>query len=147
MTEEKRNEIIQTVSAFYTSIQDAKKLDLPEYQEHLSQFIDKNWMSIPNAHPEGKIGYIALSELLKGFVTIIPDLEWDIEQTWVDGDTVICRCKATGTPKGNFLGVETDGTKSFDIMSIDVHQVKEGKMVRSYHIEEWFQAIQQLTTS
>ena len=141
-----REKKVKAVQSFYSSVQDAKTLEMEDFQEHINQFVDANWVSTPNAHPEGKIGYPALSELLKGFVTIIPDLQWDIEQTWVDGDTVICKCKATGTPKGNFLGVETDGTKSFDIMSIDVHKVNdEGKMIESYHVEEWLKAVQQIS--
>jgi hypothetical protein len=34
--------------------------------------------------------------------------------------------------------------KSFSIMSIDVHTIEGGKMVHSYHIEDWIGATRQL---
>jgi hypothetical protein len=34
--------------------------------------------------------------------------------------------------------------KSFRLMSIDVHTLDSGKMVRSYHIEDWIGAVRQL---
>jgi len=35
--------------------------------------------------------------------------------------------------------------KSFKLMSIDVHTLEGGKMVRSYHIEDWLGAVRQLS--
>jgi hypothetical protein len=35
--------------------------------------------------------------------------------------------------------------KSFRLMSIDVHTLEGGKMVRSYHVEDWIGAVRQLT--
>jgi hypothetical protein len=53
------------------------------------------------------------------------------------------RGEATGTPVQPFLGVQPTG-KSFRTMSIDVHTVKRGKIVRTYHLENWTVAIRQL---
>lgn len=73
----------------------------------------------------------------------VPDLAWDIKDIQVAGDTVIVRGEATGTPAEEFLGVAPAG-KSFRIMSIDVHTIAGGKMVRSYHVEDWAGAARQL---
>lgn len=62
----------------------------------------------------------------------------------VDGDRVIVRGEATGTPAGPFFGVPHGG-KSFRIMSIDIHTVKDGKLVTSYHVEDWATAMRQLS--
>jgi len=35
--------------------------------------------------------------------------------------------------------------KSFKLMSIDVHTLEGGKMVRTYHIEDWLGAVRQLS--
>jgi hypothetical protein len=37
------------------------------------------------------------------------------------------------------------GGKSFRLMSIDVHTIEAGKLVRSYHIEDWSGAVRQLS--
>jgi hypothetical protein len=59
------------------------------------------------------------------------------------------RNEATGTPAGEFMGARHTGKsfklKSFKLMSIDVHTLEGGKMVRSCHIGDWLGAIRQLS--
>ena len=76
----------------------------------------------------------------------VPDLKWQIKDVLVSGDQVIVRGEATGTPAGEFFGAPHTG-KSFKIMSIDVHTLREGKMVRSYHVEDWIGAVRQLSAN
>jgi hypothetical protein len=74
----------------------------------------------------------------------VPDLTWQIKELLVSGNQVIVRGEAVGTPAGEFMGAPHTG-KSFKVMSIDVHTLEGGKMVRSYHIEDWMGAVRQLT--
>jgi predicted ester cyclase len=74
----------------------------------------------------------------------VPDLKWEIKEIAVSGDQVTVRGEATGTPAGEFMGAPHSG-KSFKLMSIDVHTLQGGKMVRSYHVEDWIGAVRQLT--
>jgi predicted ester cyclase len=73
-----------------------------------------------------------------------PDLKWQIKEVLVAGSQVTIRGEATGTPAGEFMGAAHTG-KSFKLMSIDVHTIEGGRMVRSYHVEDWLGAIRQLT--
>jgi predicted ester cyclase len=74
----------------------------------------------------------------------VPDLKWQIKDVLVSGDQVTVRGEATGTPAADFFGAAPTG-KSFKVMSIDVHTLQGGKMVRSYHIEDWMGAMRQVT--
>lgn len=74
---------------------------------------------------------------------IIPDLRWEIKDVLFVGDRVVVRGEATGTPVLPFLGVSPTG-KSFKIMSIDIQKIANGKIVRSYHVEDWATAAHQL---
>ena len=74
----------------------------------------------------------------------IPDLKWEIKEMLVSGNRAIVRGEATGTPAGNFMGAATSG-KSFKLMSIDVHTIEGGKIVRTYHVEDWQGAFRQLS--
>jgi len=78
-----------------------------------------------------------------GRLKSVPDLKWQIKEILVSGNQVTVRGEATGTPSGEFFGTPHSG-KSFKIMSIDVHTIEGGKMVRSYHIENWIGAVRQL---
>jgi predicted ester cyclase len=44
-----------------------------------------------------------------GFGKAIPDLAWDIKEVLVDGDRIIVRSEASGTPAGDFFGVPHSG--------------------------------------
>ena len=74
----------------------------------------------------------------------IPDLKWEIKEVVVSGNRAIVRGEATGTPAGNLMGTPTNG-KSFKLMSIDIHTIEGGKIVRTYHVEDWQGAFRQLS--
>lgn len=74
----------------------------------------------------------------------VPDLKWEIKEILVSGNQVTVRGEATGTPAGEFMGAPHTG-KSFKVMSIDVHTFEGGKMVRSYHVEDWLGAVRQIS--
>jgi predicted ester cyclase len=76
----------------------------------------------------------------------VPDLKWQIKDVLISGDQVIVRGEASGTPAGEFFGAPHTG-QSFKIMSVDVHTLRDGKMVRSYHIEDWIGAVRQLSAN
>jgi predicted ester cyclase len=76
----------------------------------------------------------------------VPDLKWQIKDVLISGNQVTVRGEATGTPAGEFFGAPHTG-KSFKVMSIDVHTLRDGKMIRSYHIEDWMGAVRQLSAN
>ena len=74
---------------------------------------------------------------------VIPDLHWTIEEVITSGDRIIVRGEATGTPVLDFFGVKPTG-RSFRTMSIDTFTVKNGRLSRAYHVENWTAAMKQL---
>lgn len=78
------------------------------------------------------------------FWKLIPDLKWEPQDNVCEGNKYVVRSIATGTPNGDFMGVPTDGTKSFKIMTIDIHRFEDGKDVEVYHLEDWGTAMKQL---
>jgi predicted ester cyclase len=81
---------------------------------------------------------------IAGFSKAVADLKWEIKDVLVAGDRIVVRGEASGTPAGSFMGVPHGG-KSFRIMSIDIHTVRDGKLVRAHHIEDWMGAARQLS--
>lgn len=78
-----------------------------------------------------------------GFGRLIPDLAWEIKEVVADGDTIVVRSEASGTPAADFMGVPHGG-KRFAIMTIDMHTLADGKLVRAHHVEDWASALRQL---
>lgn len=80
---------------------------------------------------------------------MVPDLKWEIKEVYLTSkDQIIIRGEATGTPVGdNFMGTSISGGKSFTFMSIDIHHLKDGKIAKTYHVEDWLNAIQQIASN
>lgn len=82
-------------------------------------------------------------KVVGGFAKSIPDMKFEIKEVLVAGDRVIVRGEVTGTPAGDLFGVPHSG-KSFRIMAIDIQTIRDGKMARTYHLENWLSALGQL---
>lgn len=80
---------------------------------------------------------------ITGFPKAVPDLRWDIKELLVSGNRVIVRGEASGTPAGPFMGAPYGG-KHFRIMSVDIHTIEDGRITRTYHVEDWIGAVRQL---
>ena len=78
------------------------------------------------------------------FWKLIPDLKWEPQEIINEGNKFVVRSIASGTPNGDFMGLPTDGTKSFKIMTIDFHQIENGKLTTVHHLEDWGTAMKQL---
>ena len=70
-------------------------------------------------------------------------MKFDIKEVLVAGDRVIVRGEVTGTPAGELFGVPHTG-KSFRMMAIDIQTIKDGKIAKTYHLENWLSALGQL---
>ena len=82
-------------------------------------------------------------KVVGGFAKSIPDMKFDVKEVLVAGDRVIVRGEVTGTPAGDLFGVPHSG-KSFRIMAIDIQTIRDGKIARTYHLENWLSALGQL---
>ena len=99
-----------------------------------------------NGSVESKNADELLGEL--GFYwQIVPDMKWDVQEIIQEGNRYVVRSIATGSPVGDFLGIPTDGSKSFNMMTIDIHTIVDGKITQVYHLEDWPTAMQQLAMS
>jgi steroid delta-isomerase-like uncharacterized protein len=97
-----------------------------------------------STNAQGTKSKAALIAQIEGFWSLIPDLRWEIQDVLTADGKVVVRSVATGTPRGPFLGVETDGTRTFRIDTIDIHEIADGRVARVHHVEDWASAIRQV---
>ncbi|WP_020395845.1 ester cyclase [Thiolinea disciformis] len=109
----------------------------------LAQSTANNWQ---NCGANGEVCQTRdeLVGALNGLFKLIPDLKWEVLETINTGDKIVVRGQGSGTPTGDFMGVPKTG-KSFKIMSIDIHTLKDGKLAHTYHLEDWGTALKQLS--
>ena len=121
-------------------------LSNPASESHTAAFVDAtadNWESVGNysGDNESRDGFLGQ---LGFFAQLMPDLEWSVQAMHQEGNFVTVRSRATGTPVGPLFGVDGEG-RSFDILTIDIHELEDGKVVRTYHVEDWAGALGQLS--
>ncbi|GAB5448975.1 ester cyclase [Gymnodinialimonas sp.] len=131
---------LAVVQAFYTDLLTAPGDTTPEM---VRDVVAEDWVTTPT--PLGGPGAEGFANTMAAFGQIIPDLTWEAVEIIEAGDRYIVRGRATGTPVAPFFGIDPPTGNSFDIMSIDIHRVEDGRIVESYHVEEWATAIRQLT--
>ena len=131
-----------TVQTFYDFLSNPGS---GEHAAALKAVVADDWESIGNYSGSNKSRDAFLGQV-GGFGELIPDLNWAVEAMHQDGNSVTVRSRATGTPAGPLFGVDGQG-RSFDIMTIDIHTVENGKIIRTYHVEDWAGALRQLSGS
>lgn len=120
-------------------------LSNPGSQKHAKIFqgnVSADWQSIGNYTGKNKTADTFVRQL-GGFAKLIPDMKWQVEEMIQVENRVVVRGKASGTPVGPLFGVDGKGN-SFTIMSIDIHTIEDGKIIRTYHVEDWAGALGQL---
>jgi steroid delta-isomerase-like uncharacterized protein len=108
----------------------------------LDKILSKDWVDIPPA-PGQPAGPEGAKQILRELSTAFPDLRITIKEILQDGNKVIVRSEITGTQRGAFMGFPEKGRK-MTIMAIDIHEFKNGKIIRTWHTEDWMTGLHQL---
>jgi steroid delta-isomerase-like uncharacterized protein len=108
----------------------------------IDQIMSASWEDIPPA-PDQAPGREGAKQILAELATAFPDLRLTIKDVMQDGDKVIVRAEMTGTQTGTFMGAPPTNRK-IAIQVVDIHQFENGKVIRSWHTEDWMTARRQL---
>lgn len=129
----------EVVKPFYTKCLTVN--DQTDIDAVMNQILSDDFQSIGSTKTKNKAQMIAG---VKYLWSVIPDLKWEPQEIIQTGNKVIVRSLVSGSPNGDFMGMKLDGTKSFKIMSIDIHTIENNQIKEVYHIEDWGTALQQL---
>ena len=108
----------------------------------LDKILAPNWEDVPPNDGQA-IGRDAFKPFVGGFHSMFPDLKVVNEEIIDAGDKVIVRSTLSGTQAAAFAGFASKG-KSFTVMAIDIHQFKDGKVVKTWHVENWLGGLFQM---
>jgi predicted ester cyclase len=125
----------EIVKLFYQSLS-ANQPDL------LDQILAPDWVDFPLNPGQGP-GRDAFKPVIAGFNKTIAGLKITNDDIIESGDKVVVRSTIEGTQAGDFAGFPSKG-RPFKIMAIDIHQLKDGKIVRTWHIEDWLSGLFQM---
>lgn len=106
----------------------------------LGSVLADDWYETPSAERGGRE---AGMKLLVSLTTAFPDFKAEVRDMIQEGDKVVVRSELTGTQAGAFAGFPSKGRK-LSIQAIDIHEFKDGKIVRTWHSEDWMTGLHQL---
>ena len=125
----------QNIKLFY----EAFGQDKPEL---LDKILAPEWEDVPPNEGQA-VGRDAFKPFVGGFHKLFPDLKVVNEDIIDAGDKVVVRSTISGTQAAPFAGFPSKG-KPFSVMAIDIHQFKDGKVVKTWHIENWLSGLFQM---
>jgi steroid delta-isomerase-like uncharacterized protein len=108
----------------------------------LDKILAPNWEDIPPNEGQA-IGRDAFKPFVGGFHAMFPGFKVVNEDIIDAGDKVVVRSTLSGTQAAAFAGFPSKG-KSFSVMAIDIHQFKDGKVIKTWHIENWLSGLFQM---
>ena len=108
----------------------------------LDRILSEEWVEIPPA-PGQPAGPNGAKQILAELRTAFPDMTIKIQEVLRDGNKVIVRSEIAGTQRSAFLGFAAKNRK-MTIQAIDIHEFKDGKIVRTWHTEDWLTGLHQL---
>jgi steroid delta-isomerase-like uncharacterized protein len=128
------------IAPWYSLFNVAGRGDVKAIQE---QILTEDYESCSGYLPGECWGRDTSIKVVSNFANTIPDMKFDIKEMLVAGDRVIVRGEVTGTPSGDLFGVPHSG-KSFRMMAIDIQTIKDGRIAKTFHMENWLSAVGQL---
>ena len=128
------------IAPWYSLFNVATRGDVKSIQE---QVLTSDYESCAGYLPGECWGRDTSIKVVGNFSNSIPDMKFDIKEVLVAGDRVIVRGEVSGTPAGELFGAPHTG-KSFRMMAIDIQTIKDGKIAKTYHMENWLSALNQL---
>jgi len=108
----------------------------------IDRIVAPQWVDIPSP-PGTPPGPQGLKDLFTQLTTAFPDLHLTIEDVLQDGDKVVVRSTITGTHRAALFGMPAKGRR-LSIQAVDIHEIKNGKIVRTWHTEDWMTGLRQL---
>jgi predicted ester cyclase len=81
---------------------------------------------------------------IAAFRRAMPDYDVKHEDLVVGSDRVAVRNTVSGTHQGAFMGHEPTGRR-IEMRTVDIHQVRDNRIVTTWHLEDFAGLIAQLT--
>jgi predicted ester cyclase len=107
----------------------------------LDAVMAEGWQGVPALRTgPGRDGWKASIKHLR---SVFSDIDVSIETVLASEDLVAVRSVTSGTHTGELLGVQGTGNR-VQFRAADFHRIEDGKIVESWHLEDYFGIATQL---
>ncbi|WP_437945619.1 ester cyclase [Sorangium sp. So ce296] len=110
--------------------------------ELVDEAVTQDWEDIPLPPGHG-LGPESIKPILRAFFEAFPDVHLAVLDILQEPGRAAVRSLLTGTHRGTFLGVAPTG-KEISVACHDFHALRNGRIARTWHLEDWFTALAQI---
>jgi steroid delta-isomerase-like uncharacterized protein len=101
--------------------------------DQIGEFVATNHKNHPTASgPDFGQGLQAFSQLVSMYRTAFPDTKLTVEDQIAEGDLVVTRWTASGTHRGELIGIMPATGKQVKVTGIFIDRFSDGKIVESW---------------
>lgn len=97
----------------------------------VARLVSNDFVSESDTLPAALRGQDAVRQVVQMYLRAFPDLHFEIEQILSSGDHVTLRWRATGTHRGELMGIPATN-RAADTHGCTVEEVRDGKIVREW---------------
>lgn len=108
----------------------------------LDEVLARDWIDVPAA-PGQQPGRDGMKAAMEGYYRSFPDFKAINQDMIAEGDKVVVRSIIHATQRGAFAGVPPSN-RAISIMAIDIHQICDGRVVNTWHVEDWLNGLFQM---
>ena len=102
-------------------------------QDTADAIIDRDFMAHHPAFPGGIKGPAGILQMMRMFRGAFPDLTYTVDDLVAEGDKVAARWTATGTHRGDFMGVPAkDPPATVKVVGIDLFRIDNGRLAEAW---------------
>lgn len=111
--------------------------------DRFDEVLAPNWQLLPALF--GSDGTVSGEKQTVSYLhSVASDITYTVEEIHDCGDgTVACRNLLKGRQTGPFLGLSATGAP-FELMTMELHHLTDGRIDRTWHLEDFFGMQQQL---
>ncbi|MDI9408045.1 MAG: ester cyclase [Candidatus Pacebacteria bacterium] len=106
----------------------------------LDGILDPDWQVYPVT---GEGGRAAWEPGLLSLFEAFSDIQVAVQELIAENDFVAARIQFSGTQNGRFLSLPPTG-RQIQFAGHDIHRIRYGKIVESWHIEDWLTVFRDL---
>lgn len=100
------------------------------------RLLAEDWVEHPPAAPNQAPGRAGYKPVVQHVRTMMPDIRFDVGAMVAEGDLVALRSTLSATHTTDAFGIPATG-KRFAILAMDMHRIAGGRIVETWHVEDW----------
>jgi steroid delta-isomerase-like uncharacterized protein len=111
--------------------------------ESVDEFLAPDYVSHAPGDPELSRGPQDIKQIVRAYHSAFPDINFTVEKQVAEGDMVVTRWIASGTHRGEFMGIPPSGRRIY-VSGMSMDRISRGRIVENWNNWEALEMMRQI---